>query len=352
MIPQVSQCQACGAVGAAESLVCAMCGVTRPVIQHQPPVGPGRAANPRSARVAASTRSTTDETAHDMRSILEPAGEWLVAICAALLTCTHVASNQTYRGIAEGVWVHCCLSPNPFHAYASRPGGDHGTSTGVRRTLGTPCRHCDEAPPDGAAGTIVMPIGLLRFAGVLSALVGGPLLATRDAGRIATARGRMRQCADCLRGPDYMNGPLVGSLTDRAQEIGRDPALRGLAADLMRGTVGAVLAHEVGHLVYGHVDGPTSLFEVSRNAEREADSFAASALLTMPHPERALLGSVLFWSCVIHQSRLAGPERAVTHPLSTERLDAMIHSMPSAMRTLEAVHALSVADLRALAAVG
>lgn len=352
MIPRTSACTKCGAMVSTHSLVCSACGAVRNVAPPTGPQGSRRSDFSRSVAGASSAKPTSEEAAHDMRSILEPDEECLVAVYASLLTCPHVATNQTYRGVAESVWIHCCLSPNPFHAYASRPSGDHGARTaGGKRSLGTPCEHCDEAPPDGAAGTIVMPIGLLRFAGMLSALVGGPLLASRDDGRMATARGRMRQCADCLRAPDYMDGPLVRSMIERAQEVGRDPALRGLAADVMRGTIAAVLAHEVGHLVYGHVDGPKSLFEVSRNAEREADSFAASALLTMPHPERALLGAVLFWACLIHHSRLHGQERAVTHPLSVERLDAMIHSMPSAMRTLGAVHALAASDLRALAAV-
>ena len=352
MIPRVSACTTCGGMVSAHSLVCAACGAVRNAVPLTSPQGSRRSDFSRSVTDASAAKPTSEEAAHDMGSILEPDEECLVAVYASFLTCPHVASNQTYRDVAGSVWIHCCLSPNPFDAYASRPVGNHGApSAGGKRSLGTACRHCEESPPDGASGTIVMPIGLLRFAGVLSALVGGPLLASRDVGRTTTARGRMRQCADCLRAPDFLDGPLVRSLIERAHEVGRDPALRGLAADVMRGTVAAVLAHEVGHLVYGHVDGPTSLFEVSRNAEREADSFAASALLTMPHPERALLGAVMFWACVIHHSRLHGEERAVTHPLSAERLDAMIQSMPSAMRTLDAVHALSAADLRSLAGV-
>lgn len=340
-------CVRCGFTVALQSLVCESCGALQDgrVEASQPAVARSNLVPP-----AGAGRLAAREAEHDLRSVLQPDSAALEPIRSTLLGCSHIAQNASYSGVAEGCWVHCCLSPNPLHAYAT--GSSHTDSeAGSRRSAGTPCLHCDAIPPEGSLGTIVIPVGLLRFAGVLSVYVGAPLLTSRSSDRVTAARGRMRQSADCLREPDYMDGSAARSLVERSKQVGRDPAIRGLAADLARGTIAAVLAHEVGHLVYGHVDGPRSLLEVSRNAEREADSFAASVLLTMPHPERALLGSVLFWSCVIHRARVSGGERPVTHPLSGERLEAMIQSMPSAMRTIEALHALSIEDLRELAGI-
>jgi len=338
---RISPCPRCGALTATESLVCAQCGATRESIASRATRSTPYTTDVRSFKSGVSVLSTPAEAAHDMRAILQPNQDFLAAVHAALLTCSHVASNKTFSDVASDVWVHCCRSSSAV-ACASRSAPD---------TPCRPCHFCNETPGAGGAyGTIVMPEVLLRLAGVLAAFVGGPLLASRDVRRVSTARTRMRQCADYLRAPDAMGGLGAQSWFERVNEVGRDPAQRVLATDIMRGIVTNVLAHEMGHLVYGHTDGPESLHEVSRNSEREADSFAASALSTMPHPERALLGSVLFWSCLIHQSRLGSTERAVTHPLNVERLNAMIHSMPSAMRTLEAIHELTESDLRDLAA--
>lgn len=94
-----------------------------------------------------------------------------------------------------------------------------------------------------------------------------------------------------------------------------------------------ILAHEFGHLSLGHVHGLSVNLEVSRNQEREADSFASSVISSGPFGGYMVLGTVL-WELVWVWLETVTGEPATTHPLSSERLADLIRANPSAAAEL------------------
>ena len=87
----------------------------------------------------------------------------------------------------------------------------------------------------------------------------------------------------------------------------------------------AVLAHELGHIVYGHIHGkmvneyePDDL-AVSRNQEREADSFASSIISRSPFRDYLVLGGI-FWWVVLTWASDANKDIETTHPHPEERV--------------------------------
>jgi hypothetical protein len=92
-----------------------------------------------------------------------------------------------------------------------------------------------------------------------------------------------------------------------------------LARSLSASMEAAVIAHEAGHIALSHTLGMALNFDVSRNQEREADSFASSVLSTSPFREYLFLGQVfvtLLFSWMDHVARSKNP---TTHPLGRER---------------------------------
>lgn len=81
-----------------------------------------------------------------------------------------------------------------------------------------------------------------------------------------------------------------------------------------------VLAHEAGHIALGHTLAMKELnFDVSRNQEREADSFASSTLSTSFFTEHLFLGQVFVTILFTWQQSVARLSEPSTHPLGRER---------------------------------
>jgi hypothetical protein len=113
--------------------------------------------------------------------------------------------------------------------------------------------------------------------------------------------------------------------TETAREIGvdrhlADPAVAHKAQSFAVGMMAYVIGHELGHIALGHTLCASANLEVSRNQEREADSFASSVISTCPFGEYLVTGPVV-WDLVWVWCQYAGNDRmATTHPLSRERL--------------------------------
>ncbi|MBP5321657.1 MAG: hypothetical protein J6334_11780 [Kiritimatiellae bacterium] len=99
------------------------------------------------------------------------------------------------------------------------------------------------------------------------------------------------------------------------------------------GTIVGVLAHEFGHLALGHCCGPTLNDEISRNHEREADSFASSVVSASDYKETLGLGTIIWELALAVLEAISGTE-ATSHPHSIERLFNFIRANPS---TAEAI---------------
>ena len=117
------------------------------------------------------------------------------------------------------------------------------------------------------------------------------------------------------------------------QEVGLYPAMGddrtlALAKSVSAGLLLGILAHEAGHLALGHVlrTEDRGNNDISRNQEREADSFASSVIASSPFGEYILAG-MLFWHYALAQQEKEGT-RPTTHPLSLERFENFVRANP------------------------
>jgi len=87
-----------------------------------------------------------------------------------------------------------------------------------------------------------------------------------------------------------------------------------------------VSAHELGHICLSHTLGRADNLEVSRNQEREADSFASSVLSTTPYSDYNCHGASVLWMVWtwVEEGNFSFLREATTHPLSRERLIRLI----------------------------
>jgi hypothetical protein len=81
-----------------------------------------------------------------------------------------------------------------------------------------------------------------------------------------------------------------------------------------------VIAHELGHICLGHTLGRSQNLEVSRNQEREADSFAASVASASIFSDHLVAGGIFWWVIMCWEAKAAGKRTDTTHPHSRERL--------------------------------
>ncbi len=93
-----------------------------------------------------------------------------------------------------------------------------------------------------------------------------------------------------------------------------------------------VVAHEAGHLALAHTLGRATNYDVSRNQEREADSFASSALCTSPFREYLFLGQVFVTIVFAWVEAGLQARQASTHPLARQRFLYAIESNSEAAR--------------------
>lgn len=140
----------------------------------------------------------------------------------------------------------------------------------------------------------------------------------------------------------------VNHCIQRADLLCEDTALVESAIRVRDGMVTAVLAHEMGHLCLGHTSSLVRQDEVSRNMEREADSFAASLLHTMDNRAYHFVGQVMFDLMMTWQHHGYGPQIPTSHPSSRDRLLAAFTSNPTAAGEAEALFGMSVSDWKSL----
>lgn len=162
--------------------------------------------------------------------------------------------------------------------------------------------------------------GAARFSRIASLAVAAELCGDKGA---ATRFVSALKPSDCAKlGEDDMlrlvrDSGLGGALAD-----GKVVAqAKSVAAGLMLG----ILAHESGHQALGHVlkTGSNVNLEISRNQEREADSFASSVIASSPFGEYILAGT-LFWHYALAIQAESGV--ATTHPLSKERFENFVRA--------------------------
>lgn len=102
---------------------------------------------------------------------------------------------------------------------------------------------------------------------------------------------------------------------------------KDLSALICRWTI----AHEVGHIIRGHVDIPVSLRtpDVRRNNEREADHFAHNINNLSAFPEIAFLGGLVNNLLMIAGEGHRATQDSHTHPAPMERLENLFKNIES-----------------------
>jgi len=181
-------------------------------------------------------------------------------------------------------------------------------------------------------GKQVEPPAIVFFEGLATA---GRLAAAALAMHLRSRGGDVSDANSCTL-PDFFRQLGRTILRDRGR-LAAKPAMKLLAKliapallageerfiSLARSYAAAmdmfVVAHEAGHLALGHTLGQQQNFDVSRNQEREADSFASSALSTSPFREYLFLGQVFVTIVFAWAEAASQHQEASTHPLSRER---------------------------------
>ena len=107
--------------------------------------------------------------------------------------------------------------------------------------------------------------------------------AFQEMGKAITSSGGMLELATTLAIFERTVLPVFASVDERTVSVARSYSA---AMDMY------VVAHETGHIALAHTLGQQLNYDVSRNQEREADSFASSTLSTSPFREYLFLGQV------------------------------------------------------------
>jgi len=95
-----------------------------------------------------------------------------------------------------------------------------------------------------------------------------------------------------------------------------------------------IIAHELGHICLGHTLGERVNFEISRNQEREADSFASSVVSSCFFGDALVIGGIVWWIILAWVESVCRQEVITTHPHSLERLMSFIRDNEAQARTL------------------
>ena len=227
-------------------------------------------------------------------------------LMAYVTSSSHVTTNTRYAQTAAGLSFQIDRETNDVNAYAS----------------------VDE---DGGE-SIVLLGGMIRMANLLSAAyVGSGVVdasGNRNDGLLVRAVSALgRYCLVC-KGAISPKQACRFALRHGLHRIMGDSALRRKAKSFSAGMITCILAHELGHLALGHCCGEHPNLEVSRNTEREADSFASSVISSSPFGDYLIIGSILCESVWVWVQNATGAIET-THPLARERLADLIRANPS-----------------------
>lgn len=234
-------------------------------------------------------------TEPELSAGFEPAPGELEQLAAYVFHSPHVQNNGHYAAVAGQVCFNPDLDDATVNAYAGIRDGQPriwllGGAVRVSRLLAAAAssdRLGSAARPSGHLKKVIQTMGA-------HLLANGAKMAGADAQGIAATCGLARMLDDA-------------AVARRA---------RSLAAGLDIG----IIAHELGHHALGHTVGRAVNLEVSRNQEREADSFASSVISSSPFGEYLVTGTILWELVWVWCEKAGGRTAATTHPLAKERL--------------------------------
>lgn len=267
------------------------------------PPAPARSEGAAAAiRAAVATPAVSPPCAPEM---FETSPNELLQLMQYVCSSPHVTTNAQYAALPDRLVFAAEANEATINAYAT-----------VR---------------DGKTPVIKLLGGAIRFANLVSAAYVGSRAARSGGGQnplpeITAAFGRF-----CLECKASVSGEQACQFAQQynLHLVLADPTLGRKARSFAAGLLIGILAHEFGHLALGHCYGRRVNLEVSRNQEREADSFASSVISSSPFGDYLVFGTIL-WEAVWVWVEEATGQVATTHPLSRERLADLIRANPSA----------------------
>jgi len=191
-----------------------------------------------------------------------------------------------------------------------------------------------EADPEFNAFACLDPVGpqIVLLGGLMREFAAMSIMVTFQPG--GTAQGLREYARQRLAiSPDHPLNmqPFAEHYSDAEMQQLRD------ARSLLCAMIMFVIAHELGHVCYGHVFGPGYAgqpIEVCRNQERDADSFASNVISSSTSREHWFAGQFFaLLTMAIFEAHGVVAEFA-THPTARERLRNAVRSNPEAAAAL------------------
>ena len=221
-------------------------------------------------------------------------------LCEYVRNSPNVRENAAYNKIMSSVQFCYDADENVVNAYA-----------GIRKS------------GDKTVRIIMLLGGAARFGRVASLAVAAELCGDKGAGK----RFVDALSPECLRKFDEataLNMVQAAGLAAAAADEKVLAKAKAVSAGLMLG----IIAHEAGHQALCHTLNTSEKvnLDISRNQEREADSFASSVMASSPFGEYILAGT-LFWHYALAMQQ-GDSAVATTHPLSKERFENFVRANP------------------------
>ena len=230
---------------------------------------------------------------------------------------TEVLGNTIFKYVESKMVVNA----GSFSCYLQKKGNQVDVINFTAETMELAKQH-----PDAYVG----PIGCINVYGgeVRFAKLCGLALAMDPNG----SKGKLSKLAELLepRHIQCLDNVTLILLVERTGLLSafNDEATLSTAQNIAAGMLMATIAHECGHIALGHtLDPGYSVIGngISRDQERQADSFMSSVIATSPFAKQILLGRILSMY-VLSQSKPY--DGTGTHPGHKERLENLVRAHP------------------------
>ena len=231
---------------------------------------------------------------------VQPSEAELAQLFEYVRSAANVKENLQYASIMKDVRFFCLADNDAVNAYASL------------KQL--------NKDKDERHRVIVLLGGAVRFSKVASLAVAAHLSGDKQA---PVRLVRALAPTDCGK-LDLDSVVRLVNAADLGAALANE-TVQAKAKSVSAGMILGILAHEAGHHALGHTLNTSEKvnLDISRNQEREADSFASSVIASSPFGEYILAGT-LFWHFALASQQ--GDAVATTHPLSKERFENFVRA--------------------------
>jgi len=243
----------------------------------------------------------------EMLGLLLPSADDIEQSKIIVFSSSFIKLNALYASRLAGVNFTCEMQDETVNAFAT----DHAVELASGQKLEPPA---------------IVFLGGLAFVIRLTAAAISVTIRSREGmpGNKETALdATFRAAGSCLAqsGGKFDLG-MLGEIFEKTigyEILEGDNRFAALARSMSASMEMAVIAHEAGHLALGHTLGLAANFDVARNQEREADSFASSVLSASPFREYLFLGQVFITLLISWMDHVARRKDPTSHPLGRER---------------------------------